>query len=191
MQATLDSAPDLHRFDANARFQVRGGDRTIWLAEDALWVTVLEPHPSPRPPDGGHPTPLSAAERGEGPGERGEVRGVHLKLSFPGANPHPRLEPFGRLETSVNHFLGNDQAEWRTNVPVWGGVRYVDLYPGVDLVVGAGLAPVHGRVQGSPLLWHLEVRDGADLSAVRLKVEGAEAVSLLPSPAGSLSAGGR
>jgi hypothetical protein len=30
------------QFDASARFQVRGGDRTVWLAEDAIWVTVLE-----------------------------------------------------------------------------------------------------------------------------------------------------
>jgi hypothetical protein len=103
-----------------ARFQVRGGDRTIWLAEDAIWVTVLEPHPSPRPPDGGPPSPLSAAERGE-------VRGVNLKLSFVGANAHPRLEPFDRLDTHVSYFIGNDPTQWRTDVPVWGGVRYVDL----------------------------------------------------------------
>jgi hypothetical protein len=78
-QATLDtlhSAPLMFIENAGqspdgARFQVRGGDRTIWLTEDAIWVTALEPHPSPRPPDGGPPSPLSAAERGEGPGEWG------------------------------------------------------------------------------------------------------------------------
>ncbi|MGC9399936.1 MAG: hypothetical protein ACP5HM_12470 [Anaerolineae bacterium] len=29
------------QFDARARFQVRGGPATLWLAEDALWVTVM------------------------------------------------------------------------------------------------------------------------------------------------------
>ncbi len=65
-------------------------------------------------------------------------------------------------------------------MPVWGGVRYVDLYPGVDLVVGTGLAPAldGGRPLGSPLPWRLETRKGADLAAVRLRVEGADAATV-------------
>jgi hypothetical protein len=44
------------QFDKRALFQVRGGDKTIWLAEDAIWVTVVEePHPTPRLPDSRHP----------------------------------------------------------------------------------------------------------------------------------------
>jgi hypothetical protein len=31
------------QFADGARFLVHGGDRTVWLAQDALWVTVLEP----------------------------------------------------------------------------------------------------------------------------------------------------
>ncbi|MGQ9793467.1 MAG: DUF7948 domain-containing protein [Anaerolineae bacterium] len=66
------------------------------------------------------------------------------------------MTPFGRLETSVNYFLGNDPAQWRTDVPVYAGVRYNDLYPGVDLEVTGG----GGRV------------------ALRLRVEGAEALAV-------------
>ena len=107
----LDSSPvmfieNVGQFADGARFQVRGGDHTLWLAEDALWMTVLE-------------------QRSEGARERGNKgvvedsllhlrasapesrRGVNIRLTFPGANPHPRLEPFGRLETSVNYFLGD------------------------------------------------------------------------------------
>ena len=57
------------QFADGARFQVRGGDHTLWLAEDALWVTVLE-------------------QRSEGAGERGS-KGVvedsllHLRASAP------------------------------------------------------------------------------------------------------------
>jgi len=184
VEAALDSGPvmfieNVGQFDPCARFQVRGGERTIWLTEDGIWVTVLEQ--------------LHEEIRGQGNREMitlspphlvssSPQRGVNLKLSFPGANPRPRLEPLERLETSLNYFIGSDPAAWRTDVPVYAGVRYLDLYPGVDLVVGAGLAPAPGRPQGSPLPWRLEVRDGADLSAIRLRVEGAEAVELLPSP---------
>jgi hypothetical protein len=158
------------QFDERALFQVRGGDKTIWLAKDAIWVTVVEePYPTPRLPDGRHPSPLSAAERGEGPGVRGEVRSLNLRLSFPGANPHPRLEPFNRLDTVVSYFIGNDPAKWHVAVPVWGGVRYVDLYPGVDLELTGENGQVVPRLVAHP---------GADLSAVRLRVEGAEEVAL-------------
>jgi hypothetical protein len=95
------------------------------------------------------------------------------------------------LETSVNYFLGNDPAQWRAHVPVWAGVRYVDLYPGVDLEV-TGEA---GRWS-----WRLVVRTstlalplfggGNEGGGVRLRVEGADAVELLPSPAVGRGAGG-
>ena len=34
--------------------------------------------------------------------------GLTLKLTFSGANPHPRIEPVERLDTKVSYFLGND-----------------------------------------------------------------------------------
>ena len=30
------------QFDPAARFQVWGGGQTLWLAEDALWLTIVE-----------------------------------------------------------------------------------------------------------------------------------------------------
>jgi len=177
----LQSAPlmfieNVGQFDDEARFQLRGANGTLWLTEDGLWVTVLEKSRlSPRPPDGGDPSSFSATERVEELGEWGEVPGVNLKLSFPGANPQPHLEPFNRLETSVNYFLGNDPAQWQTNVPVWGGVRYKDLYPGIDLEITS---------EGGQMVQRVVARPGANLNAVRLRVEGADAVSLLPSPRG-------
>ena len=57
--------------------------------------------------------------------------GVNIKLSFVGANPQARIETFDPVDTVISYFLGNDSSDhWRPAVPVWGGVRYVDLYPG-------------------------------------------------------------
>jgi hypothetical protein len=161
------------QFADGVRFQVRGSDKTIWLAEDAIWVTVLEKPSSPYPlyPSLGEGGALSPSPK-PGRGARGENRshkGVNLKLSFPGANPHPRLEPFDRLDTVVSYFIGNDPAKWRANVPVWGGVRYVDLYPGIDLEISS---------EGGRLVQRLVTQPWADLSLVRLRVEGADAVTL-------------
>ena len=96
-------------------------------------------------------------------------KAANIKLSFVGANPHPRIEPFDRLDTVVSYFIGNDPDKWRPDVPVWGGVRYVDLYPGVDLEITS---------EGGQMVQRLAARPGADLSAVRLRVEGADAVTV-------------
>ena len=163
------------QFAEGARFQAHGGDRTIWLAEEAVWITVLE-----KPGKG---------TEGQGDGEafatpirnhKSKIenrKGVNLKLSFPGANPHPRLEPFNRLDTHISYFIGNDPDRWRTNAPVWGGVRYVDLYPGIDLELTG---------ESGQIVQRLVVRDGAisptarrpSLADVRLRVEGADQVAL-------------
>ncbi len=137
------------QFDEAARFQVRGAQGGLTLTDDALWLTGRK------------------AEARDAAGE--SAPGLTLKLSFPGANPHPRLEPFQRLPTHVSYFLGSDPSRWAADVPVWGGVRYVDLYPGIDLVVTSQ----DGRL--SPrLVTHM----GADLGAVRLRIEGAWGLSL-------------
>jgi hypothetical protein len=138
--AGLASSPvmfieNVGQFGEGARYQVRGGDATTWLAEDGLWITLLEPRKADAPDDklAARPERLQA-ERDDQP-----RKGVNLKLTFPGSNPHPRLEPFNRLETHVSYFTGNDPEKWHADVPVWGGVRYKDLYPGIDLeVTGEG-----------------------------------------------------
>jgi hypothetical protein len=151
------------QFAEGARFQVRGGDRTIWLAEDAMWVTILEQtSEEAEEPEGKAPAYLSNSTLQP-------RNGVNLKFSFVGANCHPRLEPFNRLDTHVSYFIGNNPAKWRTDVPVWGGVRYVDLYPGVALeVIG----------EEGLWAWRLVAGEGSELSTMRLRMEGAEALAL-------------
>jgi len=51
---------------------------------------------------------------------------------------------------------------------VWGGVRYKDLYPGIDLELSS---------QNGQWNWRLMVAPGAELSVVRLRAEGAESLT--------------
>ena len=162
----LQSAPlmfieNVGQFDPAARFQVRGGSGALWLAENALWITVVEPGSEGAEERG----PEQQSPRASAPQPR---KGVNLRLSFVGADPSPRLEPFNPVETSVNYFLGDDPEEWRSNVPVWRGVHYVDLYPGVDLEITG---------EEGDWAWRLVNRQSSNsdvLSDVRLRVEGAD-----------------
>jgi len=180
-QARLSTAPlsgpvmfieNVGQFGDGARFQVRCGSGTIWLAEDALWVTVLEKPSSseaPSPPSGdGEDSLPSPSGRGDG-GAGTPRKGVNLRLSFVAANPRPSLEPFNRLDTHVSYFIGNDPAQWRADVPAWGGVRYTDLYPGIDLEITG---------ENGYLVQRLVAREGTDLDAVQLRVEGGDEMTL-------------
>jgi hypothetical protein len=38
-----------------------------------------------------------------------------------------------RLPGTVNYFIGDDPAQWHTNLPTYAGVAYRRLYPGIGL----------------------------------------------------------
>lgn len=152
------------QFETDARYQVRGSDSTIWLEEDALWVSVLQPSTANNWNGGMLPSDLTNKAN------RGIVReGVNIKLSFVGANLHPHLEPINHLDTHISYLTGNDPADWHSDVPVWGGVRYKDLYPGIDLEITS---------EDGHLLQQLVARKDADLDAVQLRVDGVDSVAL-------------
>ena len=152
------------QWDERARFQVWGGPtKTMWLAEDAIWITVVERSTDDVARSQVDPLARFDPERATVERENVPRRSVNIKLSFVGANPHPRIEPFDRLDTVVSYFIGNEPEKWRPDVPVWGGVRYVDLYPGVDLEITS---------EGGQMVQRLAARPGADLSAVQIQVAG-------------------
>lgn len=96
--ADLSSSPvrfieNVGQFDARARFQGQGGSTTFWLTKNGLWLTRVET--------------LSASDE---PDQAESRRAVNLKLSFVGANPHPRLEPFNRQESVAHYYYGPDPA---------------------------------------------------------------------------------
>ncbi|MCS7227071.1 MAG: SBBP repeat-containing protein, partial [Gloeomargarita sp. SKYB31] len=140
------------QYEPAVRFYAPGGGGAMWLTGEGLWVTIVETAPA------------------AGAGSEESRRGVSVRLSFVGANPNAELVGVGRLETVVNYLIGDDPAQFRRGVPAYAGVRYRDLYPGIDLeLVG----------EGGHLMPRIVARAGANLSAVRLRVEGAEAVELV------------
>ena len=151
------------QWPATARFQAWGGTHgALWLANDALWITMLEPVDDTvgREPDeaGTWPEPASA-----------DRQGVNIRLRFLDANPAATIEGGEQLSTKISYFIGADEAGWRAQVPVWNRVRYVDLYPGVDLDMGQA---------AGGWSWRLTNREAQPSQPVRLAVDGADAVTV-------------
>lgn len=145
------------QFDSRVRFRAHGVHGSVDFAPDAIWLQFLA-------------SPVAAADdRSEATADDEPLSRLSVRLGFLGANPRPRMEGFSRLETRVSFLLGSDPSRWHPNVPAWSGVRYADLYPGVDL-------EVHGRDGG--WAWRLLVRRPESLAAVRLSVDGADRLAL-------------
>ncbi len=156
------------QYAAEARFLLTHGDQRIWLTDDAVWLTVPDPAAAGEQVEPAAAAGLLHPSRRNRQPAAGARSGTALRFTFPGAVPSATLEPFDRVPTHVSYLIGKNPSLWQRDVPVWSGVRYRDLYPGIDLVIG-------GDATGA-LPWRLEARPGANTQAVTLRVEGADMV---------------
>lgn len=59
---------------------------------------------------------------------------LSVQMAIDGANSSARVKPIEELPGKSNYFIGTDRTKWRFGIPNYAGVRYVGIYPGVDLV---------------------------------------------------------
>jgi hypothetical protein len=95
--------------------------------------------------------------------KEGAAGGTVVKMELAKANAAPRVMGAEELPGKANYFIGNDPAKWRANVPTYAKVKYVGVYPGVDLVY-------YGN-QGQ-LEYDFVVAPGVDPNEIRLKFGG-------------------
>ena len=113
--------------------------------------------------------------QGRADGEAPVVRQV-----FVGANPDPTVDGAHPLTGEAHFFIGDDPARWRTNVSTWKGVRYCDLYPGVDLLYEAEARRLKSTYVVAP---------GADPGVIAVRYAGTNGVRVRDD--GALVVGGR
>ena len=140
------------QFADAARFYVPGAQgNSLWVTDDGLWLSFADTAPPQNEP--------IYTKAGD----------LHLKLTFPNANPAARPEPFDPLPTQVSYLRGGENRQ--PNVPVWRGIRYRNLYPGLDLELNSR--------QGQ-LTWQFIHRKTAatptDPGDIRLRLDGADSL---------------
>ncbi len=122
---------------------------------------VLALHPTRRlDPSPTHRMAHSQAQRDARHAEKTAV----LRMRLANANKTIKVAGVDPLPGRVDYFLGNDPANWRTNIPSYARVKYADVYPGVDLVF-------YGNQRR--LEYDFIVAPGADPKAIALSLEGA------------------
>ncbi len=95
-----------------------------------------------------------------------------LRLRLAGANADAKAQGANELAGKTNYFTGNDPSQWRTDVPTFAGVRYAEVYPGIDVVY-------YGNQK--QLEYDFIVAPGRDARVINLKFDGADKLTVDPS----------
>jgi YVTN family beta-propeller protein len=144
--------------DPQVRFIARGDSYTLFLTPTEAVLALR------RPRAGSGETSLAAAL--EEP-----ARPAALRMKLVGAAPAPVVEGLEERPGRVHYYRSSNPAEWRTNIPTYGKVRYGEVYPGVDLIY-------YGNRR--QLEYDLVLAPGADPGTIRLAFEGADRLELDP-----------
>lgn len=87
-----------------------------------------------------------------------------LRMTLLGGNPRPPVEGLEALPGKSNYFIGNDPAQWHTEIPTYGRVKYGNVWPGIDLAY-------HGNRR--QLEYDFIVAPHANPNAIKLRFAGA------------------
>jgi hypothetical protein len=111
-------------------------------------------------------TPTEAVQRVQ----QSDGSGFVLGMQFVGAQANAQAVGLDLLPGRSNYILGNDPSNWHTNIPMFAGVEYQNIYPGVNLIY-------HSTSSGQ-LEYDFVVAPGADPSTIQLQLQGADSVAL-------------
>src|SRR5579872_1046110 len=139
--------------DSQVKFLFRGQGYTAFLTSGSMVLSLRPVNSVPIPRTRDVPTAI-------GPSPASST--IQFRLS--GAAKNPAVVGEDQKPGKVNYFIGRDPAKWRTNVPIFGRVRYKNVYPGIDLVY-------YGS--GRQLECDFAVSPGANPNQVQFEIEGA------------------
>ncbi len=145
--------------DPQVKFLARGSGYTLFLTDAEVVLVLSTPAADPNT----HVLRQWMFEEGK------DVVRTAVRMQFHGAAPQPIVQGHEKLSGRSHYFLGNDPSRWRRDVPSFTKVHYSGVYPGIDLVF-------YGR-QGQ-LEYDFVVGPGADPTAIRLGIQGAESLGL-------------
>lgn len=120
------------------KFLTKAGNQTIFFTEDEVVYKLVK-------------------DLGE------EEKGIIVRQSFVGANPSPEIKGLGQTPTKTSYFIGNKEEDWRTDIPTYSSIKYLEIYPGIDLRFDSK--------QGN-LKYEYSVDPGVDYQTIKLQLVG-------------------
>ena len=151
--------------DPQVKFLARGNGYSLFLTDSAAVLTLTKGN---RPSEKLGPG-LAAGKNSKPETQAAKTDVVRMELS--GANPGLRVSGADQLAGKANYFIGTDPTKWHPNVPTYAQVKYIGVYPGIDLVY-------YGNQR--QLEYDFVVAPGANARPVRLHFAGASKLKLNP-----------
>lgn len=142
----LTFLPNGGQWPDQVRASVTAGPLTAWFEPAAITLAALAP---------------ANSEQGD------EAQVAALRFSFLGADASAQLRGEQLLPGRHNLLRGADPSGWVTGLEAHARQRWVELYPGVDLLALGD----EGRLR-----YDLQLQPGAELDSVRILVEGANSL---------------
>lgn len=116
-------------------------------------------------------TMANASGPGKQPGQDGfSMRSHAYRVTFEGANKDTRPEGEKVVQTDISYFLGNDPSAWKSGVSSYQVITYRNVYPKID---------IRYYSEAGRLKYDIIARPGADISAIRMRYEGAEGLGVV------------
>jgi hypothetical protein len=153
MQLPLMFEPNVGQSDSSVKFLAHGTGYGLFLGPDGAVLSLRAASKS---------TSRKSATKS---GRRQEFVGMRLA----GANRNAAITGTSLLPGKSNYFLGNNPAKWHRNVPHFAGVKYENIYPGINLVFYGN----QGRLE-----YDFQVAPGADPARAELEFSGLKQLEL-------------
>ncbi len=103
------------------------------------------------------------------PAEMGAISALRMRLV--NGKPRPGIHGENRLPSWSHYLRGRDPQQWRLNVPTYSRVRYLQVYPGIDLIF-------YGN--GRRLEFDFRLEAGVEADAIHLHFEGTGEITTHP-----------
>jgi hypothetical protein len=158
--------------DPAVKFLAHGPASSLLLTDSGAVFAFANHGPSPAD-HGAHLQRLAAKLIASGasavPKAAPERKPSVLRMQLDGARTSGPITGEDALPGTANYFIGNDPAQWRSEIPTFAKVRYTGIYPGIDLVF-------YGNQQ--QLEYDFVVVPHADASRIRLHFDGARNIAV-------------
>ncbi|MHA1907980.1 MAG: DUF7948 domain-containing protein, partial [Candidatus Thorarchaeota archaeon] len=94
------------------------------------------------------------------------VNGASVKLDFPGSR---QVLPVGEKPTGsvTNYLLGNNPSLWQTGLQDFAVLRYIDIYPGIDLLY---------RLSDNDLKYEFVISPGANPDLIQMRYPNSDSI---------------
>ncbi|HEY7161452.1 MAG TPA: hypothetical protein VH815_09335, partial [Acidobacteriota bacterium] len=92
-----------------------------------------------------------------------------LNMKLKGANKKSRIVGVEPLSGKLNYLLGNDPAQWHTNITTYAKVKFENIYPGIDLIFYS----TNGKLE-----YDFVVSPGANPNQIRVAFNGSKNIEL-------------